>query len=216
MSRRGQSVRPLGTGDKKLLYRSLAKGGGLLLLLLAVWLAYAALQVESERSKEPEERADVGIVLGAALWNDYPSPGLEERLDRAIQDYRAGKFPYLIVSGGLDHPSAKRTEAEGMALYLEMRGIPGDRILLENKATSTYENLLFSQRMMKERDMKTAIIITHDFHGRRSLEIARSLNYKWPQLSLVHSRVLNEGYNKTREVLAYTKWKLQQIAMVFT
>ncbi|GGA24809.1 YdcF family protein [Paenibacillus physcomitrellae] len=216
MSRRSSSLNPLGADSKKMLYRSLAKGGGLLLLLLAVWLAYAALQVESERSKEPVERADVGIVLGASLWDDYPSPGLAERLDRAVQDYRDGKFPMFIVTGGLDSSKANRTEAEGMALYLERHGVPDDHILLENKATSTYENLLYSQRIMKERDMKTAIIITHDFHGRRSLEIARSLNYKWPQLSLVHSKVLNEGYNKTREVLAYTKWKLQQIAMVLT
>ncbi|WP_138493459.1 YdcF family protein [Paenibacillus pinistramenti] len=216
MSRRTYQANGLAAAGRRSLYKSLAKGAGLLILLLAVWLAYAALQVESERSKEPAEKADVGIVLGAALWDDKPSPGLEERLERAVQDYRNGKFSVLIVTGGLDTDKSQLTEAEGMAEYLESKGIPADRILLENKATDTYENLLYSQRIMEEHNLKTAIIITHDFHGRRSLEIARALDYKWPQLSLMRTKVMNEGYYKIREVLAYTKWKLQLITMAVT
>ncbi|WP_223066271.1 YdcF family protein [Paenibacillus caui] len=206
----------LSVSRKRRFLRPFIKGSCLLLLLLVVWLAYAWFQVESEKSGEAPGTADVGIVLGASLWEDKPSPGLEERLERAVADYKTGKFGIIIVSGGLDARRATITEAEGMARYLEEHGISRDDILLEDKATSTYENLLFSQKIMKERKLKTAIIITHDYHGRRSLEIARSLHYDWPKLSLVHSELLNEGYNKTREVLAYTKWRIQQIGAVFT
>lgn len=195
--------------------KPLLKGAGLLVLLLIVWLAYAFMQVNSERSGRPSTRAGVGIVLGAALWNDTPSPGLEERLDRAVQDYRDGYFEFIIVTGGKDK-GAEITEAEGMAAYLEAKGIPENAILPEDKATSTYENLLYSKSIMEERGLSRAILITHDFHGRRALEIARTLGYEAPKLSLVHTQVLNETYYTTREVLAYTKWKLQQIGLMIT
>ena len=181
--------------------------------LLILWLAYAWLQIESEKAIEPQNTADVGIVLGAALWNDRPSPGLAERLDQAIGNYEAGKFHYFIVSGGLDAAAARLTEAEGMALYLTSHGIPEHAIIEENRATDTYENLLYSKRIMQQHDWNSAIIVTHDYHGRRALEMAQSLGYHTPELSLIQSTVLNEPYNKGREVLAYTKWKLQQLLM---
>src|SRR4051812_38157522 len=62
--------------------------------------------------------ADVGIVLGARLWNDKPSPGLRERLDHALGLYRQGTFSHFIVTGGLDSDGATITEAEGMRDYL--------------------------------------------------------------------------------------------------
>ncbi|AWB44887.1 hypothetical protein DCC85_12090 [Paenibacillus sp. CAA11] len=190
--------------------RQLVKAAGLIILLGLVWLAYAWLQIESGKSTKSLKPADVGIVLGASLWNDVPSPGLKERLNLAAQLYSEGKFPYILVTGGLDSPKAKRTEAQGMALYLTELGIPKEAILLENQATSTVENLKFSKQIMKEHHFNTAVIITHNYHGRRALEIARTLDYKDPQLSLTDSKVLNMGYNKAREILAYTKWKMDQ------
>jgi uncharacterized SAM-binding protein YcdF (DUF218 family) len=111
-------------------------------------------------------RADAGIVLGASLWNDKPSPALRERLDHALALYRAGVFPRIIVSGGLDAGGAKLTEAEGMRNYLQEQGVPAPSIEMDTKSHSTYENLLFSRNIMKARGWHTAVIVTHRYHGR--------------------------------------------------
>ncbi|CAM4382850.1 MAG: YdcF family protein [Paenibacillus macerans] len=192
---------------------------GLVLCALGLaWVLYVLAQIGSiERnpavSASRSEPADVGIVLGASLWGDEPSPGLRERLEQSIQDYKEGKFKLFLLTGGRDTANSKYTEAEGMANYLERSGIPREKILLENEATSTFENLKFSQAIMEERGYDSALIITHTYHGNRALEIAEAFGYHDPKLSLKKSAVLKPIPNTVREILAYTKWKMDQLAL---
>lgn len=181
--------------------------------LVCLWLGYAWIQISSMGPVKAHKQIDAGIVLGAALWGDLPSPGLRERLDQGLTEFRAGHFRYFILTGGLDTSKSRLTEAQGMANYLIKQGVPRKAILLENKATSTYENLLFSKDIMKDRQLRTAVIITHTYHGRRAKEIADSLNYIDPQLSLVESKVLPKVPNHIREILAYTKWTLNRLGV---
>lgn len=184
------------------------------------WLLYVLAQIGSidsnpAASREYAQPADVGIVLGASMWGDQPSPGLKERLELALQDYKEGKFRLFILTGGLDRADYRFTEAEGMANYLESKGVPRSAMLLENNATSTYENLKFSQEIMKEKGLKSVIIITHTYHGNRAYEIAKALGYDNPGLSVTKTRVIKPMQATVREVLAYTKWKLDHIAIAF-
>lgn len=181
--------------------------------LAVLWFIFAWYQVSSTSNTTANAPADAGIVLGAALWGDEPSPGLKERLNQGLKEYRAGTFRYFIVSGGLDTNKSRLTEAEGMANYLLKEGVPADAIILENKATNTYENLRYSQRLMQERQFHTAVIITHTYHARRAIEMADSLNFHNPQISVVESKVLNRRANTFREILAYTKWRLNKLGI---
>ncbi len=183
-----------------------------------LWIVFCLYQIGSiDRnpaiSRYDQEPADAGIVLGASMWGDTPSPGLQERLNQALADYEAGRFEKIILTGGLDKPEYKYTEAEGMANFLISQGVPEDALLLENEATSTYENLLFSQEIMEEHGLKSSIIITHTYHGNRAYEIAEVLNYDRPGLSLTETKVLKPNQTVLREVLAYTKWKMDQIRL---
>ncbi len=176
------------------------------ILLVALWTLYIQVRIGQGASLSQEHSTDVAVVLGARLWNDKPSPALKERLDAAYEGYKRGEYPALIVSGGLDSPQMKLTEAEGMAEYLIERGVPKEGIWLENEATSTYENLLFSRRIMEERDVRTATIVTHKFHGARSQDIAEFLRYDDPQFALADTEALNVWQTRGREMLAFTKW----------
>jgi len=150
--------------------------------------------------------ADVGIVLGARLWNDQPSPGLRERLDLALDLYRQGAFANVIVTGGLDAHGATITEAEGMRNYLVANGVPESAILLDTESRSTYENLIFAQDIMDANDWTSAVIVTHNYHGSRAADIAKKVGLSPVQVSVTDSDVLNVPYHQAREVLAYTKW----------
>ncbi|GAA0137297.1 hypothetical protein YSY43_41380 [Paenibacillus sp. YSY-4.3] len=200
------------------LYIRLLRWGLVFAVICICWFLYVLAQIGSvERSSAvatiDTPPADVGIVLGASMWGDRPSPGLEERLRHSLAEYEAGKFKMFLLTGGLDREGYKYTEAEGMANYLAEHGVPREVMLLENKATSTYENLKFSQEIMKEHGLSSALIMTHTFHGNRSLEIANALNYQHPKLSLTKSKVLKPIPNTLREVLAYTKWKMVQAGL---
>lgn len=121
------------------------------------------------------QAADYVIILGAGLRGDAITWALKERLDKAIAylaDYSQAK---VVVSGG-QGPRELLSEAEAMQRYLILNGIEADRILIEDQSTSTYENFVFSQRLLTSHDIKnpeTVIIITNDFHMFRSKILAK-------------------------------------------
>ncbi|OCT14521.1 hypothetical protein A8709_25695 [Paenibacillus pectinilyticus] len=175
-------------------------------VLLLAWIIFIQWKVQIGPHQTLPKQVDVGIVLGASLRKDLPSPGLQERLDLAVDLYKQGRFKQLIVTGGLDHNGSLLTEAEGMRDYLVKQGIPRSNILVEPKATSTYENLLFSKQIMDEKGLVSSIIVTHRFHSSRSLDIAETIGLSHPFVSSTKSDVLFMPYHDTRETLAYTKW----------
>ncbi|MFB9330467.1 YdcF family protein [Paenibacillus aurantiacus] len=181
--------------------------------LLAFWFGYVLWRINGYEVPKPLPNADAAIVLGAALWKDKPSPGLQERLDYAYELFERGTVKHFIVSGGLDHNGSKLTEAEGMRDYLLAKGVPAERIVLENDARSTYENLRFSQPIAAKHGWKSFIIVTHDYHASRSADIAQFLGYKNTVAAGTKSVKLSVTYNQSREVLAYTKWKLDELLM---
>lgn len=184
------------------------------MLALLVWcstLYYLITRFEGTPKAGNAMQADVGIVLGATLWNNKPSPGLRERLDHALKLYRSGAFDHFIVTGGLDDNGATLTEAEGMRNYLLEQGVPEPSIVMDSLSRSTYENLSFAQEIMDRHDWNTAVVITHDYHGSRAADIAKKLGFKPVQVSVTDSKVLQMSYHETREVLAYTKWLAEKM-----
>jgi uncharacterized SAM-binding protein YcdF (DUF218 family) len=132
--------------------------------------------------------ADFVIVLGAGLRPDGGVPPLlASRLDRgrevwAALDRRAaaaGAFrPMLILSGGKGDDE-RLAEAAAMAAYLAERGVPADRMVLEDQSRNTEANLLFSQALLERlRPGARAVIVTSDFHAFRAALIARRIGLR--------------------------------------
>jgi len=180
----------------------------LLIGIGAVWCGCVVYQIEKTIAQAVPRQADVGIVLFAAVWGDGPSPGLRERLEQAVSLYTHGYVPVLLVTGGLGEGKLL-TEAAVMQAYLVQHGVPAERILMEDKSTSTYENLLFSQQVMSDHQLKNALLISHDYHLRRAVTIADALGLSVSPVG-VHSQVLFKPYHEAREVLAITYWHLSR------
>lgn len=196
--------------------RRLLAWAAAIVLLGVGWVAYIQWLIHSVQIRAPAAHAEVAIVLGASLWNDKPSPGLRERLDHAYGLYEAGVVDRLIVSGGLDANGATITEAEGMKRYLTERGVPADRIVPEPEATSTYENLLYSKRIMDREGWGGPIIVTHRYHGARAYDIARFVGFVDATVSLTDSQTMWMPYHEARETLAYTKWLADKLVMMLS
>ena len=115
------------------------------------------------------------VVLGAGLNGNEVSGTLRRRLDAALAF--AGQNPDLpiVVTGGQGQGEL-RTEASAMKEYLINKGVPADRILLEDKSTSTRENFLFAQRVLAENgyeNIREVAFVTNRFHCYRASLIAR-------------------------------------------
>ena len=185
----------------------------ILCCLFLIWCSYLVWLMNKHPAQQDLAHADAGIVLGAALWRDQPSPALRERLQMAVELYNSGKVDYLILSGGTGGLLSTISEAEGMRNFLVDKGIPEEKLLLENKSVNTFQNILFSHQKMQEHQLNSSIIITHDYHVPRALEMAKYLNYESPQGTGVHSKVLSPVYNQAREILSLTKWKLEWLLL---
>jgi uncharacterized SAM-binding protein YcdF (DUF218 family) len=141
--------------------------------LFVCFLAYSFVYSRVRSSR----KVDFVIVLGSGLRGSRVPPLLASRLDRAKQVYdravRRGRSPLLITSGG-QGPDEDLPESHAMASYLIERGVPTDRILREDRSTSTLENLTFSRELMVGlRPKYRCLIVTNNFHAFRAALTAR-------------------------------------------
>lgn len=117
--------------------------------------------------------ADVLIVLGAGVQGDRPSLTLLRRLDTSYSYLISNPETVVIVTGGRGEQESV-TEAQAMADYLISRGISPERIIKEEKASSTEENFKYSKALIEQKfgqDVSVAFI-TSDFHVFRAERVA--------------------------------------------
>jgi len=116
---------------------------------------------------------DAVIVLGAAVYGERVSLTLARRLDRAVDYHEQNPQALIVVSGG-QGPEEDIAEALAMERYLIARGVRPERIIKEDRSTSTFENFLFSDALLKEEfsSWYTVAFITTDFHIYRASGIA--------------------------------------------
>lgn len=142
------------------------------LALFGVWLTN---DIYKKSPKNPE--TDFIIVLGCGIKkNGEVTPLLKGRLDKAIEVFEnGGKKARIIVSGGQGSDEII-SEAEAMKNYLLSVGIDESVIILENKSTTTMENLSFSEKIMKEQKPEHhCTISTSSYHVLRSAMFAKRL-----------------------------------------
>lgn len=117
------------------------------------------------------------IVLGAGLKGDIPSEVLKYRLNKAVEYYKKNPDTIFIVSGG-QGKDEWISEAEAMNIYLFKKGVPLKNIIKEDKSTSTYENLKFSDKIIKEKGITGDIgVMSNNFHMYRVKLISKKLNF---------------------------------------
>lgn len=86
---------------------------------------------------------DYIVVLGAGVRGSVPSLTLSERIGAAYDYLLANPDSKAILCGG-QGPGEDITEASCMYRELTQMGIDGSRLLLEDRSTSTLENLTFA------------------------------------------------------------------------
>ena len=158
---------PLGAGVKIVV-------SGLYLLFLACLLV-AIVLIQTGIHGSVKRDADALVVLGAAVWGETPSLVLQSRLDTALEYYE--QHPCTIVVTGGKGGGEEVTEAWAMKKYLVERGVPEEDILMEERASSTYENFLYSKAILEEAFPQgyEAVYVTTSFHVYRAGLIAKDV-----------------------------------------
>ena len=145
------------------------------------------------------------ILLGGGVKEETVSQALKRRLDAAAEYHKKNPAALIIVTGGLGK-RAYITEALAMERYLVEKGVPIDKIIREDEALSTWENIKYSKIILDGLlgDGYTAAVITNEFHIYRGASFTRAAGIDCTHL---HSRTpwytIPASY--TREAAAVVK-----------
>lgn len=177
----------------------------LLLLLIIVFLTFGSIIYMYGIGAKPE-KSDCIIVLGCQVYGTVPSALLKARLDEGLRLFNEGYGRIIIVSGGKGL-GEDISEAQAMKDYLVSKGMDSSKIIMEDKATSTYENIVLSKERMEDRGLRSAVIVSNKFHLRRTSLIAQK-----EEVTASCSGVFASGYlgyeikGFLREILALMKY----------
>ena len=126
--------------------------------------------------KDEPETADIIFIPGSSNWvlaetaaGLYKEGKADKIMPSGMYFYKIGRFLNERVTDER-YKGDFRTEAEFLSSVLVKNGVPDKDILVEEKATNTYENAIFSKDLLKENNLtvKKAIICPQAFHARRA------------------------------------------------
>ena len=150
----------------------------------------------------PAEPVDYLVVLGAKVRVTGPSASLWDRIYGAYDYLENHPDVIAVVSGGqgVDEPTA---EAYSMRNELVAMGIDPERIWIEDKATSTWENLHFSLDLIEEKTgtrPEKIGVLSSEYHLYRASLFAKACGVEFVGVPAKTSRISQMINHFMREV----------------
>ena len=142
--------------------------------------------------------ANYAICLGLALENGQPAPDLVARLETAREYLEKYPEARLILTGG-NADASGRTEAAVMRELLTERGVPEDRLILEDQAKSTKENFRNIAGILSAGE--PVVMISSNYHMDRAVRIASKNGFPQVMRLPAPSGFLAFGANMLSEVV---------------
>ena len=124
------------------------------------------------------KKGATAITLGNRATKDGPSPLLKGRIKATAKYLSENKNTKAVLSGG---KTKKDYIEEALCMYNELKklDVDDDKLIIEDKSLSTYENIFFSNRIIsQETQEKNLAIVTDRFHQLRARFIIRKLKIK--------------------------------------
>lgn len=147
------------------------------LLTLGIGFAWINFRMAGAASLQMTNNVDeirpvlMGVVPGARIYGDGRlSAYLSDRVDGAIELYRAGKIRKILMSG--DNSDRYYDESTAMRNYAIDRGVPEDDVLRDFAGLRTLDTIWRARDLWCQDEF---VIITQTFHQPRALYLARAL-----------------------------------------
>ncbi len=188
--------------------KKVLKYGIIAIIIIAVIVIninlYVKISINKKILKEEDYKKlsdiDCIIVLGAGIWNNKPSPMLEDRLLEGINLYKNNVSNKIIMSG--DHGRAEYDEVNIMKNYAIEKGVKSEDIFMDHAGFSTYESIYRAKEIFKA---KKVVIVTQKYHLYRALYIAKQLDLEAYGVGADPRQYVGATYREIREILARYK-----------
>lgn len=144
----------------------------------SLWAGGRLEQLYPHRPPEALPTAEAIVVLGGSTASNRPNwfepydrKRTVSRVDTAAQLYHAGRAPLVIVSGAALDGSV--SEAQIMANSLRQQGVPESAIVQESQSLTTYENAVYTARLLNEKKLSHVLLVTSALHMPRAMGVFR-------------------------------------------
>lgn len=144
-------------------------------------------------------------MLGAAVWNDEPSPVFRERINHAIWLYENNYVEKMIFTGGQSEGN-ELAESEVARAYAIQNGVNAVDILIETKSTITEENLQYAYEVGNANNLNTFTIVSDPLHMKRAMLMAEDAGmdaYSSPTQSSAYETLKSKVPFLFRELFFY-------------
>jgi uncharacterized SAM-binding protein YcdF (DUF218 family) len=177
-----------------------------------------------------KEQYDYGILLGGMISLNSTPNNIEfnsssERLLKTIDLYHKKRIKKIIITGASGSLISDLKEADCIKTYLINSGIPSKDILTETQSRNTYENAVFTTKLIRKitkNNIPECLLITSDYHMRRSLMCFNNTGlavdpylidldkkyFDFESIILPQSHILFEWKKLTHEIAGYITYKL--------
>lgn len=146
-------------------------------VLAGSYVVTTFVQVWRASTQDGARPADAIVVMGAAQYNGRPSPALRDRLDHALDLYRDGVAPLVVVTGGRQEGD-RYTEATTGYNYLRANGLADEIIRKEVQGASTYESLAAVARFLRAEGITDVVLVSGPSHSKRLAGVARDVGLR--------------------------------------
>ena len=148
----------------------------LILTIRTIIQDYPPYRLSDGYSSMPLERR-AALVLGAKTQDNVMSNALRARVDYAIELYHTGQVGAVIFTGGFRDKDPAREQSESALArdYAMQRGVPSERIWIEQRSTTTLENLREAQAIVNAQGFAQVALVSDRWHLARAQAMAHDL-----------------------------------------
>ena len=155
---------------------NLLRAAGILIAIGILVVGFIGAHIFAGMRQKPEQNLPYVIVLGAQVRGTKVSKALRKRLDCAAEYAKENPDTIFFLSGG-QGDGEDITEAEAMQEYLIEAGVDAKRLRMEDRSTTTWENLKFCNELQPLHTERVGIL-SNDFHIYRAVQMARQQGYE--------------------------------------
>jgi uncharacterized SAM-binding protein YcdF (DUF218 family) len=155
---------------RKFMRLALIFGSAYLLIFYTpfVWWLASPLKIE----QAPRSAQAIVVFAGGVGESGRPAQGYEERVQYAVDLYKQGYAPKIIFSSGYMFVFKEPLVMKALAVSL---GVPASDIILEDQAKNTYQNVLYTARILRSDGRKEILLVSSPYHMRRAALIFKKL-----------------------------------------
>lgn len=175
------------------------------LSFLIVYFVFTALRIYQFSFSYSERKSDVAIVLGAGTNDDKLSPIFKERINHSIYLYKNERVGWILFTGGQGE-NQEYADSEIARQYALKMGVPSEAIIIEELSKFTIENLKEAQKLMVDRGLKTALLVSDPLHMKRSIDLAHHLHLECepsPTKTTMYRSISTKGKSLLYETTFY-------------